>query len=272
MVDWLKELDRILRGEATRLSELRQHTIDVSARRLAIIVFVLAMVYGMCMGCYSIFRPGGPSYMQLLATSVKVPLLFFLTLAVTFPSLYVFNALVGSRLNLLSLFRLLVASLTVNLAVLASLGPIVAFFSLSTTSYNFMVLLNVLVYAASGFLGLAFLLQTLNRISIAMQFFPPKSASESHPDSELTNAASAEVKVEVVGEPGALEGLQGHLLGKQVKTVFNLWIVLFGLVGAQMGWILRPFIGDPGASFEWFRPRQSNFFEAVFRALRGLFS
>ena len=35
---------------------------------------------------------------QLFASAVKVPALFFLTLAVTFPSLYVFNALVGSRL------------------------------------------------------------------------------------------------------------------------------------------------------------------------------
>ena len=39
--------------------------------------------------------------MQWLATTLKVPALLFLTLAVTFPSLYVFNALVGSRLNVL---------------------------------------------------------------------------------------------------------------------------------------------------------------------------
>ena len=43
-----------------------------------------------------------------------MPALFFLTLVVTFPSLYVFNALVGSRLNLLALFRLLVAALAVQ--------------------------------------------------------------------------------------------------------------------------------------------------------------
>jgi hypothetical protein len=46
--------------------------------------------------------------------------------------------------------------------------------------------------------------------------------------------------------------------------------VIFGLVGAQMGWVLRPFIGDPGREFEWFRHRQSSFFEAVWGALRQL--
>jgi len=42
---------------------------------------------------------------------------------VTVPSLYVFNALVGSRLTVAAVVRLLVATLGVIVAVLASLGP-----------------------------------------------------------------------------------------------------------------------------------------------------
>jgi hypothetical protein len=38
-----------------------------------------------------------------------------------------------------------------------------------------------------------------------------------------------------------------------------------------MGWILRPFIGDPNLPFQWFRQRQSNFFEAVIIAFANLF-
>ena len=87
---------------------------------------------------------------QIVASMVKVPLLFYLTLLVTLPSLYVFNALVGSRLTLATVVRLLVASLGVMVAVLASLGPIVAFFSVSTTSYPFMLLFNVVVCGVSG--------------------------------------------------------------------------------------------------------------------------
>ena len=62
------------------------------------------------------------------------------------------------------------------------------------------------------------------------------------------------------------------MLGRHVKTVFRCWVVLFGLVGAQMGWVLRPFIGDPDRPFTWFRPRESNFFEAVLHALQDLLS
>ncbi len=278
MWKWLKELDRVLRGEATRLEDLREGTIPIPAHGLSAVLLALAMLYGMCMGCFALFRADGPVFAQLVATTVKVPALFFLTLVVTFPSLYVFNALVGSRLNLPAIFRLLIASLGVNLAVLSSLGPIVAFFALSTTSYSFMVLLNVLVFALAGLLGLAFLLQTLHRLTVAQwqpePWTPPAPPPMPSPPAAAPGGGDLPgpaVSAEVVPEPGPLERLEGHFLGRHVKTVFTCWVVLFGLVGAQMGWVLRPFIGDPGREFQWFRARESNFFEAVWHALGSLF-
>ena len=114
--------------------------------------------------------------LQMCATMAKVPALFFSTLLVTFPSLYVFNALVGSRLTLASVWRLMIAMLAVMMAILASLGPIVAFFSISTTNYPFMLILNVIVFGLAGFLGLKFLLHTLHRLSIVLE--DAKTASE----------------------------------------------------------------------------------------------
>jgi hypothetical protein len=274
MGSWLKNLDRVLRGEATRLAALRGEDLDIPAGGLSAVVVVLAMLYGVCMGCYAVFQPGGPIFWQMLASTLKAPALFYLTLAVTFPSLYVFNTLVGSRLSIPAVFRLLIASLAVNVAVLASFGPIVAFFSLSTTSYPFMVLLNVAMFAVSGGLGLAFLLQTLHRMTLASRL----TAAAGWPATMPTGDASSPpqdagaVPAQLVEEPGALETTPGHVLGKQVKMVFNCWVVIFALVGAQMGWVLRPFIGAPGTPFEWFRERKSNFFQAVLQTLAGLFS
>ena len=76
----------------------------------------------------------------------------------------------------------------VNLAVLSSLGPIVAFFSVSTESYGFMIILNVLTFALSGVLGFAFLLQTLNRLYITQLkgSFPPPLSSASAPSAPQT--------------------------------------------------------------------------------------
>lgn len=255
---WLKSLDQLLRGDVTRPSALRRGNIDVPLDGLAMLILVLGLLYGMCMGSYALAnagKTGSQAYLQMLATTGKVPILFVLTLVVTFPSLYVFNALVGSRLSLLSMLRLIVAALAVMLAILASFGPIVAFFSISTTSYQFMLLFNVAVFAVAGFLGLRFLLFTLHRLSLVQA-------------EEMKQEAAAQTGMDEDGEPmGALDRMEGHVFGSNITTIFRIWIVVFCLVGAQMSWVLRPFIGDPNHHFSLFRLRESNFFEAVFHAL-----
>ncbi len=269
----IKDLDRVLRGEATRLEELREAKLRIPLGGLTIVILVLAVLYGICMGFYALFRPDGPMYLQWLSTTIKLPALFFLTLLVTFPSLHVFNALVGSRLNLITVLQLLVASLAINTAVLASLGPIVAFFSVSSTSYFFIVLLNVLVFAVSGLLGLLFLLQTLDRIDVTLKKAEVSPLSSDAQESGTGSARNADyVKAEVVEPPGALDKLDDHILGKHVKAVVTCWVLVFGFVGAQMSWVLRPFIGAPGDPFQIFRPRGSNFFEAVFHIIKVFFS
>lgn len=293
---WMKQLDRLLRGDATRLSNLRRGIIDVSPEGMTIIILALGAIYGACMGSYAIFQTRGPSGLQMLATIGKVPLLFLLTVLVTFPSLYVFNALVGSRLSLSSVFRLIIATVAVMIAILASLGPIVAFFSVSTTSYPFMLLLNIGVFFTSGFLGLKFLLSTLHRLTLVQDEQREETATSSTRSLEVAPQFETPTPIPAWNEPvsdkpaplpivpmanvsnrnvssrnGALERQQ-QPLGRSVMTVFYTWILVFGLVGSQMSWVLRPFLGHPDKDFVLFAARESNFFEAVFNLLSGVLS
>lgn len=266
MLKWFKQLDQILRGDATRLSLLAEGQIRTPVAGLSVVIVLLGVLYGLCTGSFAMIRTGGLAYMQMIASAVKLPLLFFLTLAVTFPSLYVFNALIGTRLSVLSALRLLIAALGVMLAVLASLGPIVVFFALSTKSYPFMLLLNVATSTVAGVLGLGFLLRTLDRLVLVQEdvesVSPPSSPSDK-PNKELNDG-----KKELTG---ALERA-GETTTLKAKGVFRIWTIVFALVGAQMSWVLRPFIGSPNLPFEWFRVRESNFFIAVARSLMSLFS
>jgi hypothetical protein len=260
MRSWLRVLDRLLRGESTNLAALRGGKFDVPIGALMTAIIVLGIVAGMGMGSYALLRPGVCSLPQFLASTVKVPALFLLTLVVTFPSLYVFNALIGSRLSLLSILRLIVAAIAITLTVLASFAPIVAFFAASTTSYHFMVLLNVVLCAVAGFLGLGFLLQTLHRLTLAGEVPPPPPSAMG-----TTPPIIPESRVS-----GALEPT-GQAPARQVRAMFRCWIVLFALVGSQMGWVLRPFIGSPDIPFTFFRGRESNFFQAVWQHFVALF-
>ncbi len=260
MWSWLLDLDKILRGEATRVSDLREGGLPFSARKLSLTLLVLGAFYGLCMGSYTLTQGGTDPLLRMISSAIKVPLLFLFTLIITFPSLYVFNALVGSKLSLISMLRLLVASIAVNLAVLASFGTIVVFFSISTYNYNFMVLLNVTVFALSGAMGLKFLLETLHRLTKSLVAEP------------LVEDLPMEEAVKPQRPPGALDRPYGERTDRDVTIVFRIWVTVYGLVGAQLGWVLRPFLGDPSLPFEWFRNRQSNFFEAVLNHLMALFS
>lgn len=303
MFRWFYDLDRILRGDATQPDQIVGGEVRVPLVGIFASVMILGAVSGLCTGSFAFFRGIekevlNETWKQTIASTMKVPALYLLTLIVTFPSLYVFSTLVGSRLSIKSVLKLLLAGLGVNMAVLASLGPIVAFFSASTPSYLFIVLLNIIVYALSGFLGLVFLAQTLTRLIQTTAGDVISSAVAKSDVRQLPNgdalSGTADVPVEIVpaapsimsskgfseptsmhqnsARPGPLDRVRGTSGGNRAITVFACWIVVFGLVGAQMSWILRPFIGSPGMPFTLFRPRESNFFEAAWRTLLNVFS
>ena len=56
------------------------------------------------------------------------------------------------------------------------------------------------------------------------------------------------------------------------RTVLLSWLGGNFLLGSQLAWILRPFIGSPGLAIEFLRadPLRGNFYEAVGRALHHL--
>ena len=62
-------------------------------------------------------------------------------------------------------------------------------------------------------------------------------------------------------------------MGQSLNTVLlRVWIVLYAIVGMQLAWRLRPFIGSPGSPFEIFRDAEGNFYIAVWNALSNLLS
>lgn len=282
MLPILRELDRLLRGEATKSEALREGRIDIQTRTLIQASLGLGATYGAFMGLYAAFGER-LNFGQLFASMIKVPLLFLLTLVVTFPSLYVFSALANIRLAPRDTLRLLTASIGVTLTLLASFGPVTGFFTFSTDSYEFLLLLNVLFFGVSGIAGLFFLRRCLDglfstppepRVEVpALNPAAPKREPEAadEGDAEPPAAQPSQTEWSRQQTERARQTLRRNAEAERARTIFRVWTVIYGAVGAQMGWILRPFIGSPGLPFQIFREgRDSNFFEAVLRTLGEL--
>ncbi len=227
----LRGIDGLLRGESSESA--------VSLGSLVRAVFILGGFYGVCMGLFAAMRGSHGTAWQMPASALKIPLLFLLTLLVTFPSLYVFSALSRSTMQFAASLHLLIRAITVSIALLASFGPITAFFTLSTSSYPFMVLLNVALFTVAGLAGMKYLGSALESVF--------ESAADPPPPAR-------------------------HLGQDRASRILRNWIYIYGAVGAQMAWILRPFIGSPDLPFTLFRDRESNFFLGVLESIRQLFS
>jgi hypothetical protein len=249
-----RQVDGLLRGRDTFSSE--EALGKVRAQHLLVMVVLLAAVYGLFMGLYAVFSRDVAEYRQMAACAFKVPALYLLTLFICYPSLYVFSTLLGSRMSFWSTLRLLLAVTSITVTVLASFGPIIGFFALSTESYPFMKLLNVAVFAAAGFLGVGALIKAW------------KSLVKAHEPPPVIPPA---------GVPPPLPPVNARPDGpdetaKQINRVFRLWIVIYALVGCQMAWVLRPFVLNPQTEFAWFRARHANFFVDVWQTIWKLLS
>lgn len=57
------------------------------------------------------------------------------------------------------------------------------------------------------------------------------------------------------------------------RLMLRAWLVIYIFVGVQMGWLLRPFIGDPGQPVQFFREDSwTNAYVAVAEIILGAFS
>jgi len=122
----------------------------------------LAAFYGLVMGSYQLGAAGG--WKQALASAIKVPCLFMLTLLICLPALYVASALLGSSLNLRQLLGILMAGFLVTTMLLVAFAPITAFFMLSARHYAFIKLLNVLFFAIATGTGVGIIIGAVKTI------------------------------------------------------------------------------------------------------------
>lgn len=257
-----RDLDRLLRGD--RASPPAP---DHGPGMLNTLLLTVALggIAGAAIGLHGTIRPGShedaSSVLQVVSSAIKVPALFILTILITLPSFYVFNALLGPRLAPGTLARTSLRGVTIMVAVLASLAPIVMFFQLGTSSYAFIKVLVAAAGVVSGILGVRWLWTALDEAVPAEHPIPeeietPKEI-ETPEEIETRQPPRPDSRATRSSRPGG-------------RWLIGIWILLFALVGSQMAWLLRPFIGNPDAPFEWLRPSGGTLLQDLVRTVTGL--
>jgi len=215
---------QLLRDRVLFLEEIRQG-IKLKSKILGLLISSSAFfaIYGAIIGASSTWK-------QAIMSAIKLPAFYLITVIICFPTLYFFNVMFGSKRSFEQYLTLLMTAVTFISVLLFAFAPVSLFFLISTYDYNFFKLLNVAIFALTGFLGVSFLYQGMNFLS-----------------EEDTN-------------------------GLKIRNqILQFWLVLYGFVGCQLGWTLRPFFGDPDQPFSVFRARGSNFYLNILEGIAHLF-
>jgi hypothetical protein len=219
-------IEIILRNRQTFFNEIRDG-IDIDGKIQAMLVACFAFLAG-----YGFVMGASHSLLQAVVALIKLPVLFLATLAICASSLHFFNILFGSKQTLLQTVALILTAISTTAVLLFSLAPITLFFLLSSSQYDFFMLLNVVFFAVAGALGVMFLQEGMRIVTEA----------------------------------------EGDTSIQTRRMIFALWVILYGFVGSQMAWTLSPFIGSPEKAFILFNPSDGNFYTYVLESLRELLS
>jgi hypothetical protein len=158
-VNNLAIIETILRNRRLFFAEIREG-VELGPKMRAMLISSVAFfaLYGAVMGSTH-------SLWQALSSAAKLPILFLATLVVCSPTLYFFNLIFGSNQSLTQNFALILTVITVTSVLLLSFSPIVLFFLLTTSHYQFFKLLNVGVFTIAGSVGVRFLIQGMRIVS-----------------------------------------------------------------------------------------------------------
>ena len=231
--------EQLLRERAAIWLRIRhEQRLNVLTRQLLATASLAFAGYGAIMGAFD-----GP--LQALASAIKLPLLYLLTLAICLPTFYLFNLLYGGRLTARQVLALALSAIAVTATLTLAFAPITIFFLITARDYNFYMLLNVAILGLTGFAGLRFLVSGIRALDTPDPADLPVTVEPEEP-----STASAPKPPKPVRMP-----------------LLQIWLLVYGFVGTQLGWTLRPFFGAPDLPFQIFRPLEGNFYSTVAQAL-----
>jgi hypothetical protein len=278
-------IERILRD---REGVWRQVVEERGLRELTVQMLASSTV---SLACYGVVLGSSHSLPQAISSAVKLPLLFLATLAICMPTLYLFNLVFGARLSVIQAVALIMVSITVTSVLALAFAPISLFFLITAHSYSFFKLLNVCILLLSAVVGLRFLIAGMRALNDHQAAAAMVVSATAEPEAQPALVAAAVGGNGSTGIPAAapvspapapvsavpisaapVSPAPAPVSAAAPRTIpqpsasmalLYIWILLFGFVGTQLAWTLRPFFGSPGHPFALFRHIKGTFYADI---------
>lgn len=119
-----------------------------------LIICVFTFLYGIVMGSYH-------SFLQSLVAGLKVTFLFLSAIIVCFPSFFIIQQVLGSKMTLRQMVIIILSGFVLTTSIALSFTPIVILFQVTGGNYHFLQLLHVGIFIFSGIFGMRLMVEAL---------------------------------------------------------------------------------------------------------------
>jgi len=119
-----------------------------------LIICVFTFLYGVVMGSYH-------SFLQSVVAGIKVTFLFLISILICFPSFFVIQQVLGSRMTFRQMLNIILSGFVLTSAIAISFSPIIILFQVTGGNYHFLQLLHVAIFLFSGIFGMRLMIEAL---------------------------------------------------------------------------------------------------------------
>jgi hypothetical protein len=119
-----------------------------------LIICIFTFAYGLVMGSYH-------SFLQSVVAGLKVIFLFLCSIIICFPSFFVIQQVLGSKMALRQMLIIVLSGFVLTSAIAISFSPIIVLFQITGGNYHFLQLLHVAIFLFSGFFGMRLMIEAL---------------------------------------------------------------------------------------------------------------
>ena len=161
----IREVFKVFQDKESFFREIDKKRSNQLIYKQIIIICLFGFLYGLVMGGYH-------SFPQAISSGVKVMVLFLSALIICFPSFYIIQLVLGSKMPFRQMVIIILSGFVLASTITLSFAPIVIFFLITGDNYHFLQLLHVGIFIFSGVFGLMLMVDALKYACEKKSIYP----------------------------------------------------------------------------------------------------
>jgi hypothetical protein len=161
----LKEVFNVFQDKESFFTEIDEKKSKQLIIKQLLIVCLFGLIYGIVMGSYQ-------GLVQAGVAGLKLMILFILSLLICFPSFYIIQLVLGSKMSFRQMIIIILSGFVLASTITLSFAPIIIFFLLTGSNYHFLQLLHVAIFIFSGVFGMKLMIDALKYACEKKNIYP----------------------------------------------------------------------------------------------------